>query len=111
MKRFVGLLVGAVALTLVAQSSVLGGAKDGKMRWSHQKTGACKWDKALVVPAAKDNKPGILELKITYKAQQLAEFFVIGDGDTDLDVIVKDSRGAVVAKDVDPPKNKGGGSD
>ena len=81
------------------------------MRWSHKKTGMCKWDKALVIPGSENNKPGVMTLKITYKAHQLAEFFLIGDGDSDLDVFVKDAKGNIVAKDEDPPANKGGGSD
>lgn len=111
MTRFVALLMGVSALTLVAQTDVFGGAKAGKMRWSHVKTGTCKWGKALLIPAAKNKQPGIVTLKITYKANQVAEFFVIGDGDSDLDLVVKDAAGLVVAKDIDPPANKGGGSD
>jgi hypothetical protein len=109
--RLLAVMAGALALTVFIGDTALGGAKDGKMRWSHQKTGGCKWDKALVVPAGQDSKPGLLVLKITYKSQQLAEFFVIGDGDTDLDLVVKDAAGTIVAKDVDPPANQGGGSD
>ena len=111
MTRFLAVLMGVLALTLVLHADVLAGAKDGKMRWSHVKTGGCKWDKALAIPPAMNNQPGVLTLKITYKAKQLAEFFVIGDGDTDLDLIVKDAAGVVVTKDVDPPIDMGGGSD
>ena len=111
MTRFVAVLLGALTLTLLAQADLFGGAKEGKMRWSHKKTGECKWDKALGIPGAQNNQPGVVTLKITYKAQQLAEFFVIGDGDTDLDLFVKDAKGNIVAKDEDPPASKGGGSD
>jgi hypothetical protein len=111
MTRFVAVLLGALTLTLLAQADLFGGAKEGKMRWSHVKTGSCKWGKALAIPAAQNGQPGVLTLKITYNAKQLAEFFVIGDGDTDLDLIVKDAAGVLVTKDVDPPANMGGGSD
>jgi hypothetical protein len=111
MTRFVAVLLGALTLTLAVQADVLGGAKEGKMRWSAKKTGACKWGPALQIPPAQNNQPGVLVLKITFKAKQLAEFFVIGDGDTDLDLVVKDAAGIEVAKDVDPPANMGGGSD
>jgi len=111
MTRVFGLMAAALAFSLVCYSGVQAGAKEGKMRWSHKKTGACKWSEALIVPEAKNNQPGILTLKITFKAKELAEFFVIGDGDSDLDLVVKDASGNTVAKDVDPPANKGGGSD
>jgi hypothetical protein len=101
----------AFALSLPATSSLQAGAKDGKTRWSHKKTGECKWFPAIKVPEASDGKPGVAVLKVTYKGGQLAEFFVIGDGDTDLDVVVLDSKGKKVAEDVDPPAEKGGGSD
>lgn len=111
MTRLFGLVAAALAFTLLAQGGVWAGAKEGKMRWSHKKTGACKWDNALVVPAAQNNQPGVVTLKIVFKAKELAEFFVIGDGDSDLDLVVKDAKGNIVAKDIDPPANKGGGSD
>jgi hypothetical protein len=109
--RLIAMFAGALVFALIAQGNALGGAKDGKMRWSPEKTGACKWDKALVIPGKQNNQPGVLTLKITFKAKQLAEFFVIGDGDTDLDLMVKDAKGNVVVQDVDPPANQGGGSD
>ena len=111
MKRVVTVLFAAVAVCLVADNTLKAGAKDGKIRWSHKKTGDCKWFPAIKVPEAQDNKPGVYTLKITFKANQLAEFFVIGDGDTDLDVIVFDSKGKEVKRDVDPPAEQGGGSD
>ena len=55
--------------------------------------------------------PGKVELKITFEGGKLAEFVLIGDGDTNLDVVIKDAAGNVVVKDVDPPKSAGGGSD
>lgn len=112
MKRLAALMMIGAGAALLASNSVNAGAKDGKMRWSAKQTGACKWFPAIKVPAAGDDKkPGVHVLKITYKAKELAEFFVIGDGDSDVDVVVKDSKGAIVAKDVDPPAEEGGGSD
>ena len=111
MKRMAALLMAAFVVSLLAGSSLQAGAKDGKIRWSHKKTGECKWNPAIKVPAAEDGKPGVVKIKVVYKAKQLAEFFVIGDGDTDLDVVVLDSKGKKVAEDVDPPAEKGGGSD
>jgi hypothetical protein len=100
-----------LALVMSAGTEALGGAKEGKMRWSAQRTGRCKWYPAIKVPSLKDKTPGEYVLKIVYKANELAEFFVIGDGDSDLDLIVKDSKGTIVAKDVDPTAREGGGSD
>lgn len=113
MKRFVVVLTAALALGLFAESSLHAGAKDGKMRWTHKKTGKCKAFPPIVVPAAdlEKQKPGIHVLKITFKAKQLAEFVLIGDGDSDLDVIVKDSKDKEVARDVDKSAKEGGGSD
>jgi hypothetical protein len=111
MKRWAVLLTAAFALSLLAGSALQAGAKDGKIRWSHKKTGECKWYPAIKVPEAQGEKPGLVTLKVTYKGGQLAEFFVIGDGDTDLDVIVLNSKGKKVAEDIDPPAEKGGGSD
>ncbi len=37
-----------------------------------------------------------------FKARALAEFAAIGDGDTAIDVVVKDAAGRVVAEDVRP---------
>jgi hypothetical protein len=112
MKRVVAVLVAVLAVCLLTGSAVQAGAKGGKMRWSHEKTGACKWAPAIKVPGAEnDKKPGKYTLKITFKGGELAEFFVQGDGDTDLDLYVLDSKGKEVAKDADPPANEGGGSD
>ncbi|MBM4068389.1 MAG: hypothetical protein FJ271_05525 [Planctomycetes bacterium] len=82
-----------------------------RLRWTHKKTGACKCFPAITVAAAEGKTPGTHVLKITFKANALAEFFLGGDGDSDLDVIVKDSNGKIVARDVDPGADKGGGSD
>jgi hypothetical protein len=111
MKRVTVVLLAAFALSLLVGSSLQAGAKDGKIRWSHKKTGDCKWYPAIKVPEAKGDKPGVFTVKVVYKGGQLAEFFVIGDGDTDLDLVVTDSKGKKVASDIDPPAEKGGGSD
>lgn len=111
MTRLVAVVLIGIAGIIVAASTVEAGAKGGKIRWSEKRSGASKWYPAIKVPAAEGDKPGVHVLKITYKGDELAEFFAIGDGDTDIDVVVKDSNDKVVAKDVDPPANEGGGSD
>ena len=113
MNRLAVIVLAGFALNLSVASSLQAGAKGGKTRWSHKKTGECKTFPAITVPAAdvENKKPGIKELKIVFKAKQLAEFVLIGDGDSDIDVIVKDSTGKVVARDTDPSASEGGGSD
>lgn len=111
MFRTTAVAFAVLAAALLVHSGADAGAKDGKIRWTHKKTGAGKALDPIVVPAAANNKPGIVELKIVYEGGKLAEFFLVGDGDTDLDVIVKDAAGKTVAQDVDPSKNEGGGSD
>jgi hypothetical protein len=105
--------VAAVALAMLAcfQSGVDAGAKGGKIRWTHKKTGGGKALEPITVPAAQGNTPGKIELKVIYEGGKLAEFCLIGDGDTDLDVQIYDAAGNVVAKDIDPPAAEGGGSD
>jgi hypothetical protein len=110
MKRVAAFLV-AIGAICLAVDTLRAGAKEGKMRWTHEKTGSCKWFPAIKVPAGKDGTPGVHTLKITFKADQRAEFFVVGDGDTDLDLYVYDARGKKVAQDEDPPADQGGGSD
>ncbi len=102
MRKILGVVLASLTVALVLASSVDAGAKDGKIRWSAKKTGACKWFDAIKVPAMEGNKPGKVELKIVFKAKELAEFFVIGDGDTDLDLFILDAKGGLVAKDEDP---------
>lgn len=111
MKRLAALVMVGISGALLVSGSVDAGAKDGKMRWSAKKTGKCKWFPPIVVPPAEGKKPGAYALKITYKPKELAEFFVIGDGDSDLDLFIKDSKGKIVTKDEDPPAAQGGGSD
>ncbi|MCI0376250.1 MAG: hypothetical protein L0215_01455 [Gemmataceae bacterium] len=111
MRNLIGLFALAVAFQLAVHAAVEGGAKEGKVRWSHKKTGVCKCQPPIAVPGAKENQPGIVTVKMVFKAKELAEFFVIGDGDSDIDLVVKDAKGNVVARDVDPSKEKGGGSD
>jgi hypothetical protein len=101
MKYLVSVL-SAAALLLAYTGVSEAGAKDGKQRWTHKQTGSCKAHPPLKVPAAEDGKPGTIELKIVFKAKELAEFVLIGDGDTDLDVIVLDAKGKKVVEDVDP---------
>jgi hypothetical protein len=100
MVRVAGVLAVGLACWLLVGDPVVAGAKDGKTRWSAKQTGACKWFPAIKVPAGEDGKPGIEVIKIVFKAKELAEFFVIGDGDTDLDLYVHDSSGKEIAKDV-----------
>jgi hypothetical protein len=101
MNRLLAVLVGTLTLVLVAGGSALGGAKDGKIRWMNNKdtTGKYKVFPPIKVEAKSEHK-----LKITFKANELAEFFVIGDGDTDVDLFVVDSKGQLVGKDEDPPE-------
>ena len=104
MQRLAAIVIAVVACAMFAYSPLQraqAGAKEGKMRWSHKQTGGCKWHEAIKVPESKDSKPGIYKIQIEFKAKELAEFFVIGDGDTDLDLVVKDSKGKIVAKDED----------
>jgi len=95
-------LATVVGLLLLVNSTASAGAKDGKIRWSTNKD--IQNGKAPIkVPAATAaDKPGMVELKVVYVANKLAEFFVIGDGDTDIDVVVFDAKGNKVAEDVDP---------
>ena len=101
----------AVLAGFLIQDHVVAGAKGGKIRWTHEKSGKAKWEKAIIVPAAKGKKPGIVALKVTYKAKELAEFFVIGDGNSDLDLFIRDAKGKEIVKDEDPAASQGGGSD
>ncbi len=111
MSKLLVVVVGALAVCLAVEGVVQGGAKDGKIRWSHKKTGDCKCLPAIEVPPASGGKPGIWTTKIVFKANQLAEFFVIGDGDSDLDLAILNSQGQKVVADIDPPASQGGGSD
>jgi len=101
----------AIAVSILFHPSADAGAKGGKIRWTHKKTGASQAREPINVPAAQGKTPGKVEMKIVFEGGKLAEFVLIGDGDTDLDVIVKDAAGNIVAKDIDPPADEGGGSD
>jgi hypothetical protein len=94
----------AVVGLLVTAPTVEAGAKGGKIRWSSNPTSnSSKVNPPIKVPEAKDEKtPGIVELKVVYVANKLAEFVLIGDGDTDIDVYVFDAKGQVVVSDEDP---------
>ncbi len=91
-----------LALALAVPDPAAAGAKIGKIRWSSNPQIAKNRRPPIKVPAANKDGPGTFEVKIVFKAKELAEFALIGDGDTDLDVIVKDARGRVVAEDTDP---------
>jgi hypothetical protein len=99
MTRLAVFLLAALAFTFVAQGNAQAGAKDGKIRWMNNKdtTGKYKVNPPIKVEAKSEFK-----LKIIFKANELAEFFVIGDGDTDVDLYVVDSKGKLIGKDEDP---------
>ena len=88
----------ALSLLLLAQEAGAG-AKDGKVRWMNNKDTTGKYK---VLPPIKVEANESYKIKLVFKANELAEFFVIGDGDTDLDMVVLDSKGKKVAEDVDP---------
>jgi hypothetical protein len=110
MTRILGIVCGILTLLLFVDGPAIAGAKSGKMRWTSNNNNP-NAKEALKIPAANGNTPGILELKIAFKGGELAEFSVIGDGDTDLDLLILDTQGKIVAQDIDPPASKGGGSD
>jgi hypothetical protein len=99
MKCSILVLLACVTAALIG-GSLQAGAKGGKVRWSSNpgKT------KAKKLPPLKIPPQKWIELKITFEANKLAEFFVIGDGDSDLDVYVYDEKGKQVASDVDAPE-------
>jgi hypothetical protein len=94
-------LASVLGMLLAAANSADAGAKGGKIRWSSNpdiKNGR----PAIKVPEAKDGKPGIVDLKVVFVANKLAEFVLIGDADTDIDVYILDAKGNIVTKDEDP---------
>ncbi len=99
--RYVLAATTVVAVALAGYSTADAGAKGGKIRWSSNKD-IQNGKPAIKVPPAQEKKEGTAVLKIVFKAKELAEFCVIGDGDTDLDLVVLDAKGKVVVKDVDP---------
>jgi hypothetical protein len=97
-----GCLLGlAAALSLDFASGASAGAKEGKIRWSSNPQIKNRRP-PLKVPAATKAGPGKVELRIVFKGREPALFAVIGDGDTTLDLVIKDARGRVVAEDVGP---------
>jgi hypothetical protein len=85
--RMLGMLVLGLATALALASVGQADSKDGPRRWT----------KAI-------KKSSEIVYKITYLAdknptRQYAEFAVIGDGGTDVDIEVYDSAGKLVAKD------------
>lgn len=109
MLRAAGVVLLGIVCCVLAAGSLRAGAEDGKRRWTEKRTGQCKWYPAIKVPAAEGDTPGKWEMKITFKGGELAEFFVIGDGDTDLDLYILDAEGRPVkdkdgkeVKDEDP---------
>lgn len=74
--------VSAVLAVLGAQA-VWAGAAGGAKRWS-----------------AKVDAKAEVVYKITFRMKETAEFAIIGDGDTDVDVFVYDSANKLVAQDI-----------
>jgi hypothetical protein len=100
--KYILTLVATLALLVAASNAAHAGAKGGKIRWSSN-SNIPNGKPAIKVPAADDaKKPGVVELKVVFVANKLAEFVLIGDGDTDIDVYVFDAQGNEVAKDEDP---------
>jgi hypothetical protein len=92
-------ITGTLVVILACYGSAAGGAKEGKIRWMNNKDTA---GRSTVKAPIKVPAHSAVELKIIFKANELAEFFVIGDGDTDLDLFVYDADGKLVASDEDP---------
>jgi hypothetical protein len=84
---------------LTAAHEAQAGAKDGKIRWMNNKDTTGKYK---VLAPIKIDANSAHKIKLVFKANELAEFFVIGDGDTDIDLVVLDPTGKKVAEDVDP---------
>jgi len=98
-------LAAVFGLLLAATTTVDAGAKGGKIRWSSNPTSnSAKVNPPIKVPENTGKAPGMVELKVVYVANKLAEFVLIGDGDTDIDVQVFDAMGNKVVEDVDPPE-------
>jgi hypothetical protein len=99
--KYILTLVAALGFLIAGANGAYAGAKGGKIRWSSN-SNIPNGKPAIKVPAAMDGKVGVVELKVVYVANKLAEFVLIGDGDTDIDVYVIDAAGKEVAKDEDP---------
>jgi hypothetical protein len=81
MARLLGSII-TLALLLLITVDGSAGAKGGQRRWTR-----------------KMDKNGEVYYKIEYIGGQTAEFAIIGDGSTDVDIFVMDQNGKVVASD------------
>ena len=99
--KYLLILASVLGMLLAAANSADAGAKGGKIRWTLN-TNIKNGRPAIKVPEAQNGKPGVVDLKVVFVANKLAEFVLIGDGDTDIDVYILDANGKEVAKDVDP---------
>ena len=83
MKRVLAFAILMVGLLLLCQGGADAGAKGGQKRFKNVK-----------VPAK-----GEVVYKVVFKAEETAEFAIIGDTDTDVDIFVYDADGKEVTKD------------
>ena len=88
MQRFAPLLLVALfALVAIVPEIGMAGSKDGPRRWTK------------VVPKNSDLVYKIVYVQSNEPSKADAEFAVIGDGNTDVDIEVFDAAGKQVAKD------------
>jgi hypothetical protein len=100
------IVLGVAVVLLAPAGQAEAGSTMGKTRWTFNKyEGKARRREPIKVPAARGGKPGRVELHITYRADEPAEFLVLGDGDTDVDLYVYDSGGQLVAKCEDSARN------
>ncbi|MEI7685691.1 MAG: hypothetical protein WCL32_11755 [Planctomycetota bacterium] len=85
--KLVGFVAASVAILLTLAGTGVADSKDGARRWTKVLKKNTEVVYKIVFIADKNPQRGI------------AEFAVIGDGSTDVDIEVYDSKGAVVAKD------------
>jgi len=102
--RFFAMIIGMAALLLACPGVGHTGSTEGKQRWTFAKykEPKAKQHPAIEVPRATGNVPGEFKLLIVFKAKEVAEFVVIGDGDTPISLHVYDSNDKLIAKDEDP---------